>query len=145
VISYQYGGRSNSINDYISHVPVTRLLIGKDDGILVERYQSGRTDRDRFTSASMAKSMVAMLLGIASIDNPKFSLDRHAQEFVPGLRHMAYEETVLRDLLHKSRAFQVLPRLPIRIAPVAQPLPNRRHQILNAPQPGSPVPPLLAR
>jgi CubicO group peptidase (beta-lactamase class C family) len=81
---------------------VTGLLIGKDDKILVERYQYGRTDHDRFTSASMAKTMVAMLLGIASVDDSKFSIDRQAAAFVPGLRHSAYGETTLRDLLHMS-------------------------------------------
>ena len=50
----------------------------------------------------MAKTMVAMLLGIASVDNSKFSLDRQAAAFVPGLRHSAYGETTLRDLLHMS-------------------------------------------
>jgi len=88
-ISYEYGGRSNSIDDYLLHIPVTGLLIGKDDKILVERYQYGRTDHDRFTSASMAKTMVAMLLGIASADNSKFSIDRQAAAFVPGLRPSA--------------------------------------------------------
>jgi len=106
-ISYQYGGRSDSIDDYLLHIPVTGLLIGKDDRILVERYQYGRTDRDRFTSASMAKTMVAMLLGIASNDSSKFSLDRQAGEFVPGLRHSAYGETTLRDLLHMSSGVTV--------------------------------------
>ena len=106
-ITYEYGGRSNSIDDYLLHIPVTGLLIGKDDKILVERYQYGRTDHDRFTSASMAKTMVAMLLGIASADNSKFSIDRRAAAFVPGLRHSAYGETTLRDLLHMSSGVTV--------------------------------------
>jgi CubicO group peptidase (beta-lactamase class C family) len=106
-ISYEYGGRSNSIDDYLSHIPVTGLLIGKDDKLLVERYQYGRTDRDRFTSASMAKTMVAILLGIASMDHSNFSVDLQAGEFVPGLRHSAYGETTIRDLLHMSSGISV--------------------------------------
>jgi CubicO group peptidase (beta-lactamase class C family) len=101
-ISYSFNGRSNSLDDYLSHVAVTGLLIGKDDRILVERYQYGRTDRDRFTSASMAKSIVALLLGVASADHPAFSVTRLAQDFVPGLRHTAYGETTVRDLLHMT-------------------------------------------
>lgn len=106
-ISYGYGGRSNSIDDYLAHIPVTGLLIGKDDTILVERYQYGRTDRDRFTSASMAKTMVAILLGIASGDHSNFSVDHMAGDFVPGLRHSAYGETTVRDLLHMSSGIRV--------------------------------------
>lgn len=101
-LRYEFGGRVNSLKDYLAHVPVTGLLIAKDDEILVERYQYGRTDRDRFTSASMAKSMVAMLLGIASQDDVHFSVDRRAEDFARELRHTAYGETTLRDLLHMS-------------------------------------------
>ncbi|MFL6450264.1 MAG: serine hydrolase domain-containing protein [Bryobacteraceae bacterium] len=101
-ISYRFEGRTNSLDDYLSQIPVTGLLIGKNDEILAERYQYGRTDRDRFTSASMAKSIVAMLLGVASADHPRFSTSRRAEEFVPGLRHTAYGETTIRDLLHMS-------------------------------------------
>lgn len=101
-ISYQFNGRFNSVDDYLSHTPVTGLLIGKDDEILLERYQYGRTDRDRFTSASMAKSIVALLLGIVSSDHSNFSIDHPAQDFVPGLRQTAYGGTTIRDLLHMT-------------------------------------------
>jgi CubicO group peptidase (beta-lactamase class C family) len=50
----------------------------------------------------MAKSVVALLLGIASSDHPQFSVNRRAGEFVPGLRHTAYGETTIRDLLHMT-------------------------------------------
>ena len=46
--------------------PTTGLLIAKDDTILYEHYQYARTDRDRFLSQSMAKTITAMLIGIAS-------------------------------------------------------------------------------
>jgi CubicO group peptidase (beta-lactamase class C family) len=45
--------------------PEGGLLIAKDNTILVERYQYGRTDTDRLTSFSMAKSVLALLIGIA--------------------------------------------------------------------------------
>src|SRR5690242_3596580 len=54
-VSYQYKGNRASLADYLARNPVTGLLIAKDDRILVERYQYGRTDRDRLISQSMAK------------------------------------------------------------------------------------------
>jgi CubicO group peptidase (beta-lactamase class C family) len=54
-----------SVADYLKRNPVTGLLIAKDDTILYEHYQYARTDRDRFLSQSMAKTIVAMLIGIA--------------------------------------------------------------------------------
>jgi hypothetical protein len=58
-------GNRSSVAEYLSRNPVTGLLIAKDDQILCEHYQYGRTDRDRFMSQSMAKSITAMLIGIA--------------------------------------------------------------------------------
>ena len=53
------------VTDYLSRNPVTGLLIAKDDRILFEGYQYGRTDRDRLVSQSMVKSIIGMLVGIA--------------------------------------------------------------------------------
>ena len=56
-IRYSYRGTQSSIAEYLSRNPVTGLLIAKDDRILVEHYQYGRTDRDRLLSQSMVKSI----------------------------------------------------------------------------------------
>src|ERR1700737_4169345 len=45
---YSFKGRPASLTDYLSRNPVTGLLVAKDDTILFEHYQYGRTDRDRF-------------------------------------------------------------------------------------------------
>ncbi len=99
-ITYEYDGKTNGIDDYLTHMAVTGLLIAKDDKILVERYQYGRTDRDRFASASLAKTLVAMVLGAESAEHPEFSVDKKAQEFVPALANSLYGGTAIRDLLH---------------------------------------------
>jgi len=99
-ITYEYDGKTNGINDYLMHMAVTGLLIAKDDTILVERYQYGRTDRDRFASASLAKTLVAMVLGAESAEHPQFSVDQKAQELAPELANSLYGGTTIRDLLH---------------------------------------------
>ena len=66
VIRYRFAGLDLTLDDYLNRQPVTGLLIAKDNTILVERYQYGRTDTDRLTSFSMAKSVVALLIGIAA-------------------------------------------------------------------------------
>ena len=45
--------------------PVTGLLVLKDGRIELERYRQGRSETTRFLSASMAKSIVGLLVGIA--------------------------------------------------------------------------------
>jgi len=78
------------------------LLIAKDDQILFEHYQYGRTDRDRFISQSMAKSITAMLMGIAIGEGLIKSVDDTAETYVPGFRDTEYGKTPIRDLLHMS-------------------------------------------
>ena len=48
------------VTDYLSRNPVTGLLIAKDDQILFEHYQYGRTDRDLLLSQSMVKSITGL-------------------------------------------------------------------------------------
>lgn len=47
---------------------VTGLLIARDDRVLFEQYQYGRTDRDRFVSQSMVTSITGLLIGLAIAD-----------------------------------------------------------------------------
>jgi CubicO group peptidase (beta-lactamase class C family) len=91
-----------SLEKYLSSNPVTGLLIAKDDQILFEHYQYGRTDRDRFISQSMAKSITAMLVGIAIGRGAIKSVDDLAAAYVPGFRGSEYGQTPIRDLLHMS-------------------------------------------
>jgi CubicO group peptidase (beta-lactamase class C family) len=77
-------------------------LIAKDDAILYEHYQYARTDRDRFLSQSMAKTITAMLIGIAVSENKIRSIDDLVSVYVPGLANTEYGKTSIRDLLHMS-------------------------------------------
>jgi len=53
------------VDDYLARNPVTGLLVVQDDHIFFERYQYARSDRDRFVSQSMVKSITGLLVGIA--------------------------------------------------------------------------------
>ena len=81
---------------------ITGLLIARGDAILVERYQYGRTDRHRFTSWSMAKTVTAMLIGIAIDEGRIRSVDDLAAAYVPELAGSEYGRTSLRHLLQMS-------------------------------------------
>jgi CubicO group peptidase (beta-lactamase class C family) len=102
VLRYTHDGREHSLDDYLERHPVTGLLIAKGGSILVERYQYGRRDTDRFVSQSMAKTITAMLVGLAVKDGKIRSLDDRAQNYVPALKGSAYGETSLRALLTMS-------------------------------------------
>ena len=101
-IRYYFRGNRSSVTEYLSRNPVTGLLIAKDDQMLCEHYQYGRTDRDRFISQSMAKSITAMLIGIAIGEGAIKSVDNPAETYVPGFKDTEYGKTPIRDLLHMS-------------------------------------------
>jgi CubicO group peptidase (beta-lactamase class C family) len=96
------GGGRFDINGYLDRNQVTGLLIARGDTILVERYQYDRTDRMRFTSFSMAKTVVALLIGLAVEDGAIRSLDDPAERFAPALAGAEYGRTPLRFLLTMS-------------------------------------------
>lgn len=98
-VRYRHDGEPHTLDDYLARHPVTGFLLAKAGTILIERYQYGRSDSDRFTSQSMAKTVMAMLLGIAVSEGKIASLDDVASLYVPALKGSAYGETRLRDLL----------------------------------------------
>jgi CubicO group peptidase (beta-lactamase class C family) len=101
-IHYEFGGRRLSFDDYLGHFPVTGILLLQGDTILLERYQYGRTDADRFMSASMAKSVLSLLTGIAVGEGSIQSLDDQTAHYVPELAGTPYGETPVRTLLQMS-------------------------------------------
>lgn len=101
-MSYTFQGERHSIDDYLRRNPVTGLLIAKDDTILYEHYQYARTDRDRFLSQSMAKTITSMLIGIAVGEGKIKSVDDDVQTYLPDLAGTEYGKTSIRALLHMS-------------------------------------------
>ena len=87
---------------YLERNPATGLIIAQGDTLLMERYQYGRHERHRFTSFSMAKTVIAMLVGIALEEGLIRSLDDPAQVYQPALAGTAYGQTPLRHLLTMS-------------------------------------------
>jgi CubicO group peptidase (beta-lactamase class C family) len=101
-VTYEYVGATRTLDDYLARNPATGLLIARDDTILVERYQYARTDRHRFTSWSMAKTVTAMLVGIAIAEGRIRSVDDLASTYIPALAGTEYGRTSLRHLLQMS-------------------------------------------
>ena len=101
-IAWTFQGLELTLDDYLARNPATGLLIARGNTILVERYQYGRTDRHRFTSWSMAKTVTAMLIGIALAEGRIRSVDDLAAAYVPALSGTEYGRTSLRHLLQMS-------------------------------------------
>lgn len=100
------GGGTQTINDYFDRNPATAMLIAQGDTLLLERYQYARQPEQRFTSFSMAKTVIAMLVGVALQEGHIRSLDDLAQDYAPGLQGTEYGKTPLRHLLTMSSGVQ---------------------------------------
>lgn len=101
-IRYRHRNMRYTLDDYLERQRITGLLVVKDGQILVERYRYGRTEDARFLSFSMAKSVTALLVGIAQARGAIASLDDPAARYVPALAGSGYGETSVRDLLRMS-------------------------------------------
>jgi len=101
-LTYTLENVTFTVDDYLARTPTTGLLVARENTILVERYQYGRTDRHRLTSYSMAKTVTAMLIGIAIAEGQIRSIDDLAATYVPALAGTEYGRTSLRHLLQMS-------------------------------------------
>jgi len=106
VLTYTYRGAQHTLADYLERHPTTGLLIVRDRTIMAEHYQYGRTDRDRFLSQSMAKTVNAMLIGIAIGEGAIHSIDDPAAAYVPGLAGSQLGATPIRALLHMASGIE---------------------------------------
>ena len=94
-------GLDKVLNAFLDAHPNTGLLILKNDTILAERYQYGRTAGHRLASASVAKTVLGMLVGIA-VHEKKLSLTDKVATYLPQLAEHPYGDTTVGDLLTMS-------------------------------------------
>jgi CubicO group peptidase (beta-lactamase class C family) len=109
-LRYEYQGAVRTLDDYLARHPITGFLLAQGDTILVERYQYARHDRHRFASFSMAKTVTALLVGIAIAEGRIRSVDDPAGAYVPALAGTEYGRTSLRHLLQMSSGVRFVER-----------------------------------
>lgn len=90
------------IQAYLDSHPATGLLVLKDGQILAEHYQYGRVAEQRFTSFSMAKTVVAMAVGIAIAEGRIGSIDDPVDKYEPALADSAWKGVALRQVLNMA-------------------------------------------
>jgi CubicO group peptidase (beta-lactamase class C family) len=98
-LAYEYRGASYAIDDFLRRHRVSGVLVLKDGEVALERYALGNSPHTRWTSFSVAKSILSTLVGAALQDGSIASLDDSADRYVRPLQGTAYGESPLRDLL----------------------------------------------
>ncbi|MBB4614700.1 serine hydrolase domain-containing protein [Novosphingobium taihuense] len=75
------------------------LLVIHDGKIVFEDYRNRTTPEDRFISFSMAKTITALLVGLAVQDGKIASIDDPVSKYVPALKGGGYEGVSIRHVL----------------------------------------------
>jgi CubicO group peptidase (beta-lactamase class C family) len=100
--TYAFEGRIRTFEDYVTQMQVAGVLILHDGKIVLEHYAAGHGPTSVWTSFSVAKSVVSMLVGAALADGSIRNLDDSVTHYVRALRGSAYEGVTIRQLLQMS-------------------------------------------
>jgi CubicO group peptidase (beta-lactamase class C family) len=101
-IRWRWGLVGKSVDDFMQETQTTGLLILHKGQVVAERYQYARQPEMRMRSFSMAKTVTAMLVGIALDKGLIRSLDDTAATYWPEIAPSAYGQTTLRNLLRMA-------------------------------------------
>ena len=101
-VELSLGDKSMTVDEYFSRQSVAGLLVIKDGRKLYERYGLGNDENSRWVSYSVAKSVVAMLIGAAIKDGYIKSVDEKVTDYLPRLKGSSYDQSSIRNLLQMA-------------------------------------------
>lgn len=101
-LSYILNGEKLGLKDYLKNQSVTGLLILKKGEIVYEYYGNGNTSETLWTSRSVAKSVVSVLVGSAIKEGLIHSVDDPIVRYIPELKGSAWEHVTLHQLMQHT-------------------------------------------
>ena len=101
-VKFKLEDKDYDLYDFMALDNMTAMLILKDGEIVYETYQRGNTEKTRWMSMSIAKSITSTLTGIAIKDGLIAGLDAPVVDYVPALKGSAYDGVSVKDVLMMS-------------------------------------------
>jgi CubicO group peptidase (beta-lactamase class C family) len=98
-VSFTDNGKVYDLGSYLELNRIAGLLVLQDGRIALERYRFGNSERTRWMSMSIAKSISSTLVGAALRQGKIRSLSDSVTRYVPALRGSAYDGVTIRNLL----------------------------------------------
>lgn len=95
-------GQTRALEDYFARARTTGLIVLKDGVVIYERYRLGADEHSRFTSMSIAKSVVSTLVGFAIADGLIAGVDRPITDYLPELAGTGYDGVPIKAVLQMS-------------------------------------------
>lgn len=100
--SFSYEDSTIQVPAFIESTRTTGLLVMRSDTIIFEEYYNGMMESTTHISWSVAKSVVATLLGIAYHDGLIKDLSEPITDYLPQLAASGYNEVKIKDILNMS-------------------------------------------
>ena len=104
--TYDWQGEARTLDDYARDWIVTGLMVVRGGKVVFERYWRGETSESRHTSWSVAKSVVATLVGNALMSGRIASLDDTVEIYAPAYAGTDYGRTTIAHLLEMSAGME---------------------------------------
>ena len=98
-VTFSAAGRTHDLEDYLERNRVAAMLVLSHGTIALERYRFGNTERTRWMSMSIAKSVTATLVGAALKQGFISGLADPVTRYVPALAGSAYDGVSVREVL----------------------------------------------
>jgi CubicO group peptidase (beta-lactamase class C family) len=92
-------GESRPLDAYLDDTSTAAFVVLRDDRIVYERYSRGFDERSLLNSFSIAKSIMATLVGIAVAEGRIASLDATVADYRPEFAATPYGAVTLKSLL----------------------------------------------
>jgi CubicO group peptidase (beta-lactamase class C family) len=97
--NWDWQGKAMDVDSYMALQRTSGVAVLKNRQLILERYGLGRTSQDRWVSASIAKSITAILLGAAIEDGFIRGMDSFVTDYIPGLQGSAYDGVTIYQLM----------------------------------------------
>ena len=107
-VSYIALGQTKSftLNEYLDSYCVTGLLVLHKGRVVFERYLQGTGPQDLLLSASMSKTILALMVGIA-VEDGKLRLDESVRDVLPDFATSAFADATVEDLLRMTSGVEL--------------------------------------
>ncbi|WP_036766636.1 serine hydrolase domain-containing protein [Parvularcula oceani] len=99
---FAWEGEALTLDDYADAYEITGLMVVSDGEVVLERYFRGETADSRHTSWSVAKSVIATLIGRAILEGEIESVDDRVADYAGEYAGTDYGDTSIRHLLMMS-------------------------------------------
>ena len=101
-LRFEANGEPLDIDGFMERNHIVGLMAVRNGRVFLERYAAGNDEHSVWVSFSVAKSVVAMLVGAAIQDGFIESAQEQVTSYLPRLAGTAYDDVTIADLLRMS-------------------------------------------